>query len=123
MKELVQRELETMGTPEEYARKNPPGKASGLFHHKETPEARQRRHAIHRAENKADQMAYASPAYSPYGGGYGYPGYGRGMGALYPMGMGYGGFGPMGMGMGGLGMGMGGMGMMGGGLGFGGMMI
>ena len=37
MKQLVQEELEKMGSPEEYARANPPGKASGLFHHKESP--------------------------------------------------------------------------------------
>lgn len=36
MEDLVQHELAKMGTPEEYEKRNPPGKTSKLFHKKET---------------------------------------------------------------------------------------
>jgi len=71
MEDLVQHELQKMGTPEEYARKNPPSKGSKLFHHKESASKRQRRHAEHRAQDLADELAYRSPVVSPYASPYG----------------------------------------------------
>lgn len=110
LEDLTQYYLSKMGSPEEYERKNPPNKASKMFHSKETARQRQRRHAEAKARDLADNLSYRSPAMPPpmmygrpmggammgpgmygrgyggYGGGYGYgyPGYGRGYGQRYP---------------------------------------
>jgi len=90
LEELTQIYLDKMGTPEEYERKNPPSKASKMFHTKETARERQRRHAEHKARDAADALSYRRPMYPPaypvgmYGPRYGYPSYGRPYGMAYP---------------------------------------
>jgi len=84
LSELTEHFLSKMGTPEEYESKNPPSKASKMFHKKETARQRQRRHAEHKAQDVADALSYRAPGYSPYGQRYAYPGYGRGYNRAYP---------------------------------------
>ena len=100
LEDLTQYYLSKMGTPEEYERKNPPNKASKMFHSKETARQRQRRHAEAKARDLADNLSYRSPAMPPpmMGGGmYGRPMGGAMMGpGMYGPGMygrGYGGYG------------------------------
>lgn len=79
LEDLTQMYLDRMGSPEEYERKNPPNKASKMFHKKETAAQRQRRHAEHKARDAADALAYRQPVYPPaypvgmYGPRYGCP--------------------------------------------------
>ena len=100
LEDLTQYYLSKMGSPEDYERKNPPNKASKMFHSKETARQRQRRHAEAKARDLADNLSYRSPAMPPpmMGGGmYGRPMGGAMMGpGMYGPGMygrGYGGYG------------------------------
>lgn len=65
LEDLTQLYLDKMGTPEEYERRNPPSKASKMFHSKETAAQRQRRHAEHKARDAADALSYRQPVYPP----------------------------------------------------------